>query len=79
MEPVNESTRGTGPFVPKHDRQRHGIELITGDHVGVAHAGRLDPDDGLVETRFFQGERFDLERPAVLADHRRLDLSGLHL
>ncbi len=33
-----------GPFVSEYDRHRYGIELIAGDHVGVAHPGRHDPN-----------------------------------
>jgi hypothetical protein len=67
-----DDTRG---FVPEHDGQRNVVELVACHHVGVAHAGRHDPNQHFIGTRLFQGKRFDLKRPAFLADHRPLDLS----
>ncbi len=71
--------RDTGSFVTEHDGQGNAVELVARDHVGMTHPGRNDPNQDLVRAGFFQRERLDLERSALLADHRRFDLSGLHL
>ena len=61
-------------FVTEHDRQRHRIDLVANDDIGVAHAGRDDPHQHFVGARFLDGERFDLERPAFAANDRSFDL-----
>jgi hypothetical protein len=67
------------PFVSEHDRHGHGVQLVASHHVGVAHAGCHDPHQHLVGARSIQRQRFDLERAALLADHRRRDLAGVTL
>ena len=66
----------TRPFMAKNDRQRHRIDLIADDKIGVAHAGRDDPHQHFVGAGLFDGQRFDFERAAFAANDRGFDIAA---
>jgi hypothetical protein len=45
-------------LVTQHDRQRSGNALASNVGIGLAHAGRYQPDEHLVSTRLVKFERF---------------------
>jgi hypothetical protein len=66
----------TGPFVAKHNRVRHCVDLVTCHHVRVAHACCDNADQNFVRPRRPKGHIFELEWAAFLANHCSLDLPG---
>jgi len=60
-------------FMPQYHRQRHFVELIARDHIGMAHSRRYDTDAHFIRSRFILRQLFNLKRPAFLADNGCLD------
>jgi hypothetical protein len=57
-----------GTFVTQHRRERHGIILISNEHVSMADAGSDHPDDYIVRTRRVDTGPLDLE-PSPFLPH----------
>ncbi|MGA8320501.1 MAG: hypothetical protein WB774_06695 [Xanthobacteraceae bacterium] len=60
-------------FMAEYDRQRHRIDLVANDDIGVAHAGRDNAHQHSIGARRFDGKLFDRERAAFLANDCGLD------
>ena len=57
-------------FVPEHERRRLGPLADDDVQVGVAHAGRLEPDRDLAASRVVEPERLDRHRLLDAGEHR---------
>jgi hypothetical protein len=63
-----------GTFVTQHHRERHGIILISNQHVRVADASGDHPDDYIVRTRRVDTSPLNLEPSAFLAHDSYRDI-----
>ena len=75
VDPVTDGLDHAAALVPEHDGERGGGVAEHPVQVGVADAGRLDPDAGLARARLGELDLLDLER-LVGREHDRC--SGAH-
>ena len=60
-------------FMPQYHWQRHFVELIARNHIGMAHSRRYHADAHFIGSRIILHQIFNLKRPAFLTDDGCLD------